>query len=82
MKNIILLLFVFSFCKNIYSQEGVQKAFYPDGKLKQTENYKNGKLDGEARYYYETGILKEVLNCKDGKKNGPACSCSEDGILH
>jgi len=39
-------------------KNGIQKQFYPSGKLQAEWLYKNGQLEGISKEYYETGELK------------------------
>ena len=39
--------------------EGLLKAYYPSGKLKSEENYKNDLREGLQKEYYENGVLKK-----------------------
>jgi len=48
-------------------KQGTWKEFYPDGKLKKEEVYKDDMLEGLYKVFNEKGNLTLVLNYKDGK---------------
>lgn len=39
---------------------------FENGKVKVSENFKDGKFDGEQIYYYDNGQIKEKINYKNG----------------
>jgi len=47
-------------------KHGTWKSFYPDGKLKEEEYYKNGVLDGISRLLSEKGNVISERNTRDG----------------
>ncbi len=52
--------------------DGVWKSYYPSGNIKNSVNYKDGKLEGEARFYYDTpeNIKKADAYFEDDNLNG------------
>ena len=60
---LLISLFIFSCGVN----NGPYQIHYESGKIKQTGNYKNGKLDGEIILYYEDGKIQQKQYYKDGK---------------
>ena len=63
------------------SREGLQKTFYPSGKVKDEINYKAGKLEGISKSYYEDGTLKSESDYVAGKMNGTARTYHSNGKL-
>lgn len=54
--------------------------FFKDGKtLLSEENYKDGKLDGQATTYYKNGKKTEVANYLNGKLHGKRMRYSDSG---
>ena len=46
--------------------------YFPSGKIRQTEKYINGKIEGEVIEYYESGTIKEkayFINDKQEKEH-------------
>jgi len=56
---------------NYYAEE--------DGSIRITENWKNGKLDGQVTSYYPGGEISEITEWRDGVKNGPWIQYFENG---
>src|SRR3989338_1536594 len=61
--------------------DGVQKSFFPDGKLQIESTFKDGKLNGISKEYYPDGKVKLEVEYKDGKRDGIYHSNYEDGTL-
>lgn len=61
--------------------EGLQKEYYPNGKLKRQTNYKNGKLEGYHKVYYENGKLESEYPYKNDKLEGVVKDYSKNGKL-
>ena len=60
---------------------------YPNGKLKSSSEWINGKENGLFVEYYQNGQLEVERNWKNGKKDGPAAAYFLDGqvkesVLH
>lgn len=71
-----LLLFLAFSCKK------VEKASYPNGKLKHEYRYNNsGKMEGEATFWYENGNLMLTAFYSDGKLDGLLVRYREDGSV-
>lgn len=52
--------------------EGIAKIYYPNGKLKRLELYKNNRLNGEIISYDTNGILSEKETWQKGTRWGKA----------
>ena len=61
MKKILLALF-------LVSSALLAKEYYPNGKIKIEEPYKNGKLDGTAKAYDENGKIIHQATFKNGEE--------------
>lgn len=55
-----------------FVEEGEQKSYYENGKLKEHWFKKNGKINGEDISYYESGMIKMRMNYVGGKREGTA----------
>jgi len=53
-------------------REGEWTVYFESGKLKATEYYKNGKLDGLEKYYFENGNPSSTENDANGQADGLA----------
>jgi antitoxin component YwqK of YwqJK toxin-antitoxin module len=62
-------------------KEGEAKLYDLNENLVQTQNWKEGKLDGLVQTFYENGILKSEIMFKSGKKNGLAKEYDQYGNL-
>lgn len=63
-------------------RDGVQKYYYPTGKISREINYKNGIINGIAKEYYESsGKLKIKADWSNFKQNGTVSLYDEDGTL-
>jgi len=58
----------------LYNDEGQKmksdKFFYPSGQVKETNNYKDGMLEGTTTGYYPSGKLQYETSYSKDKKNG------------
>lgn len=54
---------------------------YSDEKVKLSENFKEGKFDGEQVYYYENGQIKEKANFKSGVAVGTYFAYHKNGEI-
>jgi len=61
--------------------DGVQRAFYPDGKLKYEIGYRNGRKDGMEKIFYSDGKLRSETSYRDGRKDGMEKIFYSDGKL-
>ena len=52
-------------------QTGISTFFYSNGKIKETNNYKNGELEGTSIGYYPNGARSAEINYSQGQKDGP-----------
>ena len=59
--------------------DGVSKSWYPNGQLKQSYSWKNGKKEGKWNSYYSNGAKKYEFDFKNGKKNGLVTQWYESG---
>lgn len=48
--------------------EGLEKKFFPSGKVRTEKNYKAGVLDGFSTEYFEEGQVKSKIEYKNGKQ--------------
>jgi len=62
-------------------QNGVDKAFYPDGKLRFEIGYVAGRKDGVEKYFYSDGKLKSEIGYRNGRKDGMEKIFYSDGKL-
>ena len=60
---------------------GPRTVYYPDGTLKQEENYRHGKLSGTKTMYYSNGKMELRENYADGKLTGERTVYFPDGDL-
>lgn len=63
------------------TKDGVQKAYYKTGILKNVQSYQNGVLNGITREYYEGGTLKHAINYKDDRIDGMYHTYHSNGAL-
>jgi len=63
-------------------RDGAWTWYYTNGKIKETANYNNTKLNGENRYFYDNGKPKYIANYKDGKLDGEYLLYNEKGGLY
>ena len=61
--------------------DGIEKAYYPNGNLREEQNYKDCQRDGIWREYYENGQLQIEGNYKNGSLEGMLKYYEEDGNL-
>ncbi len=79
MKKIVLLALVCAL--STLSAETV-KSYYPNGKLKSAEEYKNGKRTGMSHEYYEDGAtLRTAKPYLGGKLHGIVQAYSSNALL-
>ncbi len=62
-------------------KEGIGKAYYESGALKQEASFKNGKKDGTEKSYYESGALHVEILYKNDKREGIGKEYYENGAL-
>lgn len=74
--NIIILFFLLS-CYSCNRKTEV--IYYPNGRVKEKYEQKNGKYDGECSYYYEDGTLQAQGKFKNGKMDGDWIYYYSDG---
>ena len=60
---------------------GSSVSYYDNGRLKEKENYKDGKADGLYETYYENGQQRYKWNYKDGKSDGFQYTYKRNGEL-
>ena len=66
---------------DITTKNGLEKQYYPNGKLESERNWRDSKQEGIAKWYYESGKLQAERNWKDGKQEGIANVYYESGKL-
>ncbi len=81
MKIILISFLIFIIHVSLSAQDGIQKEYYPNGKLKSEINYYSGVREGEAKFYYENGNLKEERFYLNGKAEGLVRYYNENGKL-
>jgi len=62
-------------------QDGIHKAYYPNGNVMQEWTYKGGKIEGVLKFYSENGNLKSEVNYKNGEVNGFSRVYDDNGKL-
>ncbi|NLT51000.1 MAG: TonB family protein [Ignavibacteria bacterium] len=70
MKSFFVLISVLIFLNDIYSQTGINRSFYPDGKISSEISYVNDRLDGTCYWFYENGNLRKEVTYSNGIVNG------------
>ncbi len=65
------------------SYEFVSKkmTYYPNGQIKEEENYQNSELEGDYREYYKNGQISVKCSYNAGKKNGEFFEFYHDGVV-
>lgn len=58
---------------------GLDTIFYPSGKVKQINNYKDDEFNGPSVTYYQSGKKKYEMDMADGKENGYYISYFSNG---
>lgn len=75
-------LFVVAFVLALVScNDGSEKTYWENGKLKSVLRYQDGKLNGECRWYYSDGKLLMQAEYQDDMKNGHLVRWHQNGIL-
>ena len=64
-----------------YADSFISKYYYPNGKIKVIENYKDNLLNGESKYYYENGKISAEGNFINGLEEGEYKVYYENGQL-
>lgn len=71
--------------KGGFNNEGARQGewvwYYPNGKIKEVANYKNGILQGENRGFYESGRLKYETSLANDELEGEYRYYNEKGAL-
>lgn len=70
MKSFFCLIPLLIFFNEIYSQTGINRSFYPDGKISSEISYVNDRLDGTCYWFYENGNLRKEITYSNGIVNG------------
>ncbi|MFV0564517.1 MAG: toxin-antitoxin system YwqK family antitoxin [Flavobacteriaceae bacterium] len=60
---------------------GERTVYYPNGKIAETQHYKNGKLNGQSMLYSKENVLISELSYIEGKLEGIAKQYSAKGEL-
>lgn len=60
---------------------GLRPVFYPNGKIAEEMNYKDGLKEGSYKRYAENGNVLELLYYKNNEYNGDAIFNNSDGIV-
>lgn len=61
--------------------DGVEKAYWTDGKLKSELRYENGKLNGECLWYAQSGELMKKAHYKDDVLEGQCVNWHPNGKM-
>ena len=61
--------------------DGIEKSYWENGKLKSELHYENEKLEGECKWYHSNGQLWRQLTYCDGLKEGHSLRWHENGQL-
>ena len=61
--------------------DGIDRAFYPNGRLKYEIGYRGGLKDGMEKIFYPDGKLKSETGYRDGRKDGMEKLFYSDGKL-
>jgi antitoxin component YwqK of YwqJK toxin-antitoxin module len=67
--------------RNSKISDGIDKAFYPDGKLKYEISYRDGRRDGMEKLFYPDGKLKSEISYRNGRRDGMEKLFYPDGKL-
>ena len=59
--------------------DGVSKAWWPDGKLKQVKTWKNNTYNGKTNFWYPNGQKRLEETYKEGKPDGLRTRWHENG---
>lgn len=62
-------------------ENGIEKEYYKNGRLKRETPYTDGKLNGVVKEYYETGELLREAPYKNGEHDGVAKIYDKNGQL-
>ena len=60
-------------------ENGTQRMYFEDGKLKQETQFVDGKITGSVKWYYPSGVVKEEAIYKEGEQQGPIKAFNEKG---
>ena len=55
--------------------------YHENGEIKDDENYKDGKLNGEQISYYSNGMIYSIKNYRNGIKDGKWSYYNKNGII-
>jgi hypothetical protein len=64
------------------NDDGIQRNYFPNGKIEKEVSYKNNVPDGLYRTFYEDGTLHQERFYKNGKLNGIYKAYDEFGVLY
>jgi len=62
-------------------KDGVERQFFPNGRIKSEVTYVNGQLTGISRAWHENGVLESEMPIVDGSVEGLVKQWNEDGEL-
>ncbi len=62
-----------------HKKNGVEIAYYPNGKINRKQNYKNGVFDGVYICYFKNGRISLQRNYKNSRENGNDIGFCENG---
>ena len=82
---LFITLLSFSACQFFKTSEkeenGVQRSYYPDGKIHKEISMKDGKMTGSYKEYYKNGQLFHDINFSNNLREGVAKKYYETGVL-
>ena len=81
MRHRVLLLLSFVAFAFVSCDQGVQRDYYENGKLKSELHYVDGKLNGECVWYFSNGQKVMQANYKDDLKEGHSLRWYVNGTL-
>ena len=61
-------------------KHGVSKIFFPEGKLSEEKNYKDGVLDGPFKMYFDEKAVKAEGKYVNGNYEGPCAWYYPNGV--
>jgi TonB family protein len=79
--TIPIILFILLTYFSCYAQNGIVKAYYPDGSVESELSYINDILDGSGVWYFQNGNLKKEVNYSKGVLSRWVREYYESGLL-
>ncbi len=81
MKLFYSILIVLFLQTTLFSQNGIVKYYYPNGKLRAEISYTDNVLDGLSIWYFLNGNKSKEINYSEGKINGTMKYYYSSGLL-